>query len=213
MSTRSYSINKKTHILGYNCDTNNKVLLDMCNTTLLRRNQSYIDSIDIINRHGDVHINMNTLKKYTSPNSIYMQQIMKYLVDIGYAKDIFGLKQKLIFNDNTGYAKVDIEYPDARDAISAIRSAGGIPVLAHTFASDDFCAIDEMLEAGLMGIEVSHPKHNQDQRKQLIEFCQANNLLITCGSDNHGIYNMIKAPIGSTTMKYNLISEFVSMLK
>lgn len=133
ISNYCHSIKRNTHILAYNVDTHNKALQNICSITLQRRSEAFYQSVDIINKHGKVHIDKDKLESYKSINGLYMQHIMKYLVDIGYAKEIYGKIKQEIFSKKDGYAPVSYEYPTCEEAIQTVQNAGGIPILAHTF--------------------------------------------------------------------------------
>jgi predicted metal-dependent phosphoesterase TrpH len=81
--------------------------------------------------------------------------------------------------------------PTPEDAISMIRSAGGVAVIAHPFAShrgqvlsaSDFLPLKN---AGLNGIEVNHRDHNNDERIALANIARELDLAVTGASDYHG---------------------------
>ena len=95
----------------------------------------------------------------------------------------------MLNNDSVYY--VSHAAPTPADAIRMIRSAGGVAVIAHPFAShrgeilhvDDF---EPMVAAGLNGIEVDHRDQNPDERKILREIAHELDLVITGSSDYHG---------------------------
>jgi hypothetical protein len=95
----------------------------------------------------------------------------------------------LLHNDSPFYVSHFAPLPE--DAIRAIRSAGGVAVIAHPFASrrgqtlspDSF---QSLVSAGLNGIEVFHRDQSIDERNELIASAQALNLVITGSSDYHG---------------------------
>lgn len=79
-------------------------------------------------------------------------------------------------------------YPDLLEAIDKIHQAGGLAVVAHPF--NTFYHKPEMLDdlvlAGLDGLEVYSNYHNPDQINWYLKYANEHNLLITCGSDYHG---------------------------
>ncbi len=101
--------------------------------------------------------------------------------------------QELLHNESRFY--VSHAAPTPADAIRAIRSAGGVAVIAHAFAShrgkilvsDDFL---ELCEAGLNGIEVDHRDHSPAERDMLRAIAIEKNLVITGSSDYHGTGKM-----------------------
>jgi predicted metal-dependent phosphoesterase TrpH len=80
---------------------------------------------------------------------------------------------------------------DPIDAIALVRNAGGVTVFAHPAASrrgalvgDDVVAA--MAEAGLDGLEVDHPDHDDETRGRLRRLADRLGLLPTGSSDYHG---------------------------
>jgi predicted metal-dependent phosphoesterase TrpH len=95
----------------------------------------------------------------------------------------------LLHNDSKYY--VTHAAPTPESAISQIRKAGGVAVIAHPFASRRGEIISSgtfthLVEAGLNGIEVNHRDHSQDEREQLIEIADQLSLVKTGSSDYHG---------------------------
>ena len=81
--------------------------------------------------------------------------------------------------------------PTPVDAIRAIRSAGGVAVIAHPFASRrgetlNASSFADLVEAGLNGIEVHHRDQNGDEQASLTAIARELNLVITGASDYHG---------------------------
>lgn len=56
---------------------------------------------------------------------------MHALMDAGYADSIYGELYQKLFSPETGSALVEPEYPDVKEVLELIHSAGGIAVLAH----------------------------------------------------------------------------------
>lgn len=81
--------------------------------------------------------------------------------------------------------------PTPEDAISQIRKAGGVAVIAHPFASRrgeiiSVTSFTSLVAAGLSGIEVNHRDHSQVEREQLSEIADQLALVKTGSSDYHG---------------------------
>ena len=70
----------------------------------------------------------------------------------------------------------------------AIREQGGVPVLAHPGQMDSWSIIPDLVEAGLMGIEVYHPDHDAGDERRAREAAAHHGLMMTGGSDYHGRY-------------------------
>jgi 3',5'-nucleoside bisphosphate phosphatase len=76
-------------------------------------------------------------------------------------------------------------------AIEMVRRAGGVTVLAHAFAHHRGTTVTagviaDLAEAGLDGLEVDHPDHDDQARAELRALAAERDLLITGSSDYHG---------------------------
>lgn len=81
--------------------------------------------------------------------------------------------------------------PSPVAAVQAIAAAGGISIAAHpgSVTRDDdlpLSLLEEMVGAGLDGVEVDHREHDEAERARLRDFAEHHQLLSTGGSDYHG---------------------------
>lgn len=95
----------------------------------------------------------------------------------------------LLHNASKYYVTHAAPTPEA--AISQIRKAGGVAVIAHPFASRrgevlSAATFTSLVAAGLNGIEVNHRDHSQIEREQLSEIAELLALVKTGSSDYHG---------------------------
>lgn len=116
-----------------------------------------------------------------------------HLADALVAKKIVATRDEafadLLHNESKYY--VTHAAPTPADAIETIKSAGGVAVIAHPFASrrgqiltaDSF---QDLVAAGLDGIEVHHRDQNAAEQKVLTEIARELHLVTTGASDYHG---------------------------
>lgn len=86
-------------------------------------------------------------------------------------------------------ACVEYEKFSIVEGIALLRRSGGVPVWAHPYLFRGGTVepvLEEMVAAGLMGVEVYHPTHSPSQVDNLKKLCTEHNLLMTGGSDYHG---------------------------
>lgn len=81
--------------------------------------------------------------------------------------------------------------PHPAAAVALIREAGGVPVFAHPSAFNrgrvvGGAAIDEMIDAGLLGLEIDHRDNPEPAREDLRRLARKHDLLVTGSSDYHG---------------------------
>jgi 3',5'-nucleoside bisphosphate phosphatase len=96
----------------------------------------------------------------------------------------------------------------AMDGIALIHGAGGVAVLAHPGLNRVDEAIPQLVNSGLDGLECYHTKHASTTAKHYVELAQRLGLLITGGSDCHGMAKG-KPLVGSVRLPY----EHVARLK
>ncbi|MCK4462679.1 MAG: PHP domain-containing protein [Candidatus Omnitrophica bacterium] len=113
------------------------------------------------------------------------------------------------FNKYIGYLKScyvsHIKFTP-KEAIEMVLRAGGVPVLAHprVMGKDEF--IPEFIKSGLRGIEIYHTDHGLPSEKKYLKIAKENNLLITGGSDCHGL-GKGRVLIGNVKIPYSLVEK------
>ena len=150
------------------------------------------------------------VKCATGSTNIFKQHIMHALMDAGYADSIFGEVYDKLFAPGQGAALVEPEYPDMKEVLTLIHSAGGIAVMAHPPKFDSEAALEELVSLGLDGVEVWHPNHSEEDTQRLLDFAQQQKLLMTGGSDFHGMYASETRPLGSTTVSDDCVQALIS---
>lgn len=81
--------------------------------------------------------------------------------------------------------------PDPAFAVELVRAAGGVPVFAHPVASARGRIVgeriyQEMIDAGLAGLEINHRDNPEEGRAFLRKLADRHGLLVTGSSDYHG---------------------------
>ncbi len=204
LSTRDTASGKKVHILCYNCEFAAR-LEGICHRTLENRKKAATEMVKKVLRYFRLAPEM-VVRCATGSAAIYKQHIMHALVEAGLADGIFGGTYTRLFDAEKGVARVPIEYPDTREVIDLIHSAGGIAVLAHPYLYDSIDLMKELTAEGLLdGIEVAHYSHTEQQEAELRAFAATNGLLKTGGSDFHGMYAGSLRAVGSTTVEDDIL--------
>jgi predicted metal-dependent phosphoesterase TrpH len=93
------------------------------------------------------------------------------------------------------------------DAIEMIRSAGGLPVLAHPALLRNDRLILELRDAGLVGIEAYHCEHPPPVARHYVEWARRHGLLVTGGSDAHGPGSGRPVAIGSVPVPDEVLAS------
>ena len=108
-----------------------------------------------------------------------------------------------IFLHNGSKFYINHYSPSPEVAIRLIKEAGGVAVIAQPLASRsgrkiDLETLNQLIKAGLDGIEVDHRDHNEMERSELMRLAIEHDLVVTGSSDYHG------------TGKMNQLAEFTT---
>jgi len=191
---------RKVHILCYNCEFAAR-LEGICHRTLENRKKAAAEMLKKVMRYYPLAPEM-VVRCSTGSAAVYKQHIMHALVEAGFADGIFGDVYRRLFNKENGVARVAVEYPDVREVIDLIHSAGGIAVLAHPYQYDSIELMKQLVAEGrLDGVEAVHYSQTEEQRQFLREFAAENGLLVTGGSDFHGMYGSGARAVGSVSIE------------
>lgn len=179
---------KTLHILGYGFDPKHTEL----NRTLkelqdfrLNRNKKMIENMKKLG----FDITLEELEKEAGGEVIGRPHFANLFAKKGYAKSYQESFDKYLDKGKQLYLNKKRLQP--KNAIELILDAKGIPVIAHPYQTK---LNDEKLEElvvdlvnyGLMGIEVFYSKHTPDQIRFYKYLADKYGLLITAGSDFHG---------------------------
>lgn len=198
LSAFDKEVGKKVHILCYLAEKPDR-LEGLCKrTSVARKRAGQIMMLKVASRFpvsNDFIIN-----HASGSTNLFKQHIMHALMDAGYTNEIFGeLYTALFSRESATNLLAPVNYPEVKDVIEEIHNAGGIAVLAHPTLYDNFDEIDKYIEMGLDGIEIWTPYATDEQIEQLSAICKKNKILMTGGSDFHGIYGNKTVTLGTCT--------------
>ena len=207
-STMDTQRGRKVHLLCYLCDAPDR-LEGMCRRIGESRKKAALAMVRKVMRYYPITPEL-IVKCATGSTNIYKQHIMHALMDAGYADSIYGELYDKLFAPGRGLALVEAEYPDTREILELIHSAGGIAVLAHPPVYDSDQALEELTALGLDGVEVWHPRHTEEQARQYAAYARDHGLLMTGGTDFHGMYTAAARPMGSTAVPEECVQALLA---
>ena len=187
--------NSKVHILCYAPQKPDR-LEGLCMKSCQIRTECAKDMIKkVLERYP---IPSDAVQKYTKGSkSIYKSHIMRALVNYGYATELYGSVNDKLFAAPYGECLVTREYPDVNFVLDLIHSSKGIAVMAHPVMFNNVELLKELIEAGKIdGIEAYHFSATPQRQKELEELAKKHDLIVTGGSDFHGLYNCTMTHIG-----------------
>lgn len=195
---------RKVHILCYDPKKPDR-LEGLCLKSCEIRKQCSKEMIEKVMEKYPITIE-SVLRHTTSSKSIFKQHIMRALFDYGYTLEFYGDLDRELFNPATGSCYVERAYPDVNFVLDLIHSAKGVAVMAHPALYDSIDLLEDLASKGKIdGVEIGHYSADEKYRFVLSEIAEKYDLIVTGGSDFHGLYNSVPTHIGSeSTTKENL---------
>ena len=144
------------------------------------------------------------VKCATGSTNLYKKHIMQALIECGYTDSFNGDLYKELFTKESENNILQVpKYEPTKAVIDAIHEAGGIAILAHPFVTGCVDLIEDLAKLGLDGVEVVHPSANEEEQQNLRKIASKNKLIITGGSDFHGLYNEYPVSLGDYGIEEN----------
>lgn len=176
---------RKVHILGYGLHSDSPAVNALCSPTLVKRDAASRWQLSrLLDKGYDVDLE-RVGQLAAQSTALYKQHLMASLTDEPYGTDGYTALYHHLFK-GVGICVTDIEYVDARAAVRAIVSDGGVAVLAHPGQLDSYDLVGELVACGLAGIERYHPDHGASDWDRCTVLADRYGLVCTGGSDYHG---------------------------
>ena len=177
------------HILGYCLDWQDPLLnqrLTQLRTSRHRRNPQIIERL----RAAGLDVTYEEVCALAGTESVGRPHIARLLMQKRYVSSAKEAFDRYLAEGRPAY--VARELPTPAVAISWIREARGVAVLAHPVwvkeTGEELRArVETLKEAGLGGVEVHYSTHSRSQTATYLEIATHFGLLVTGGSDFHGI--------------------------
>lgn len=185
----SFDGRSELHILGYCLDWQDPVLderLATLRASRHRRNPLIIERL----RGAGLDVTYEEVRALAGTESVGRPHIAQLLMQKKYVSSAKEAFDRYLAEGKPAY--VARELPAPAEAIHWIRDAKGIAVLAHpTWVKDAgdglYPCLKALKDAGLDGLEVHYSTHSRSQTANYLEMAQRLGLLVTGGSDYHGV--------------------------
>jgi predicted metal-dependent phosphoesterase TrpH len=171
------------HILGYLFDPENEVLVRELERFRTGRRERVVEMVRILNHLG-IEITFEDVLRQAGGAALGRPHVAHALLEQGFVETFDEAFRKFLGQ----HARAFVPKPhfEPRQALALIRSAGGVPVLAHPGTANRDELIPELADQGLAGIEAWHPKHSPTQVVEYRRLAGELGLVASGGSDFHG---------------------------
>jgi len=142
---------------------------------------------------------------------LYPQHMMRALMESGLTDRIHGDIYRELFTQESGKNILyTARFPSPLEVLEAIHQSGGIAVLAHPAENGAMGLLEDLVRAGLDGVEVFHSANSREEQKQLLALAKAENMLVTGGSDFRGMYGVGCVTVGHEQVNDAQVSSLLS---
>ncbi|MDF2893197.1 MAG: hypothetical protein K0R80_3564 [Clostridia bacterium] len=202
----SEHMDEEIHILGYYIDYEQNWLKEKLDEMYKSRYTRAVKMIDRLNEIG-IDITLEQVKAIAESGTIGRPHIARAMQEKGYIDNMKDAFRKYIGKGGPAY--VERYRISCQEAIDIIKQLGGVPVLAHPGLINKKECIKEILDMGIEGIEVYHTKHDDEIIRYSLKLAAERKLLITGGSDCHGVFLNNEPIMGNVWVDY----KYVELLK
>ncbi|HHW55352.1 MAG: PHP domain-containing protein [bacterium] len=131
-----------------------------------------------------LQVSWSRVRELAGRGAVGRPHLARALLEKGYVSSVGEAFSRYIGKGCPAYVPRPRLRPE--EAIKLIRQVQGIPILAHPgwIARE---RLRKLVAEGLMGLEVFHPRHNLPTTRRLYRLARGWSLLLTGGSDFHGL--------------------------
>lgn len=199
---------KEVHLLGYFIDVEDEELqkyLKFFRDERVYRAKRIIKKL----RELGVEITFEDVMKESNNSAVGRPHIAIAIYKLGFVSDYYEAFHKYLRDNGPAYErKIHIS---PQSALKLINDTGGLSFIAHPGHLKESILMS-LINAGLDGIEVTHPSHNDYQRKFYRGIVNQYCLLESGGSDYHGGAKGDEDNLGQYLLSQSRFEEMRQML-
>lgn len=197
-------LGEEIHVLGYLVELDNQEFLDklaLFQDTRVVRMEKMVEKLQEIG----LQVAMERVMAIAGQGSVGRPHLAAALVEAGVVETLSEAFEKYLGAGRPAYVPRYKLSP--QEAVSMIRAAGGVPVLAHPGLNKSLRMLKDLIEAGLAGLEAYHPVHSREQASYYHRLALEHGLVATGGSDYHGPGHKAGCRLGMETVSYGVVEE------
>lgn len=200
---------KEVHVLGYGVQPGNDVTdatrakIESLRDVREARAKALLSKLSALG----IAINFDRVKAFAGDGMIGRPHVARAMLEVGVVKTM-----NQAFDEYLGEGKpafVPHEGLTPQQAVTLIHQAHGAAVLAHPllYKGDLNTLLQDMIVAGLDGIEAFYPAHTPEQAQSFVRFAEKQGLIVTGGSDFHGPIGDLEVSLGTVGLPDNAITQ------
>lgn len=148
--------------------------------------------------------------------TLYKAHVMRVLWQYGLADGMYNNVYRSLFALRPVRGRVlhTPKYESVDTILDLIRDCRGVVVLAHPSVYHSMELARELIAAGrLDGVEIEHPRNTAQDQEELRQLAEQYHLIVTGGSDYHGMNTNTPRPVGACTTQDSQIQRIADLAK
>ncbi|HLF17334.1 MAG TPA: PHP domain-containing protein [Candidatus Omnitrophota bacterium] len=192
------------HVLGYLFDESDVEFIERVKQILQTRSLRMKEMIKRLKTLGIDNIDFEEVAAVATSSSIGRPHLAKVMQQKGVVASMQEAFDKYLADDAPGYVPKFKQTP--QEAITMIRKAGGVSILAHPMVTQMDEIIPRLVREGLDGLEVYYPNTPPSVIRFYEGLADKHRLLMSGGSDAHGVVKP-NTCIGKVSIPYTLVEK------
>lgn len=132
--------------------------------------------------------------------TLYKAHVMRVLWQYGLSDGMYNQVYRSLFGLKPVRGKIlhNPKYETVDTVLDLIKACRGVAVLAHPSVYHSMELARELIAAGrLDGVEIDHPRNTPEDREELTKLARRYDLIVTGGTDFHGMNANNPRPVGA----------------
>ncbi len=207
--TASYE-GRDVHLLGYGFDPEDEKLrrfVEDIQQERMERNHRIMARLEALG----CSVSWEEVVRCASGGSVGRPHIAQALVESGAVRSYQEAFYRYLHDGGPAYVARASRPP--HEVIEAIHAAGGVVVLAHPGSRTLEPDVRFWVEQGIDGIEVWHPAHDQALVMYFLGLARRYGLLVTGGSDFHGVRPQDEDVLGQYGVSYTYLQDLLNKVE
>ena len=142
----------------------------------------------------------------------YKTHLIRLLFEYGYTDGIYKELYRELFGAGRGRVLHDPAYEPVQAVLELARGTGGVVVLAHPSVYSSMELAAQLAAQGAIdGVEIDHPRNTTQDKAALHELARQYGLIVTGGTDFHGMHMSKPTPLGAMTTRDEMLARIEAL--
>lgn len=200
---------RRVHLLCYYPDLSPR-LCAFCDTMAQRRNVAQEQALTTLEQMYP-QFTREAAQAYAKRSGVvFKTHFMRVLMEYGYTDTIYGA----LYHELSRTVIPNPAYDSLDDVLAVIADARGVAVLAHPSVYNSMELAAQLAREGRIdGVEIHHPRNTPQDKATLLQLAAEHDLIVTGGTDFHGMHASKPLPLGTCTTEQAQIERLLALAR